>query len=138
MTSSSQSRITDLEDRSQSDDKIRTFLDEIRNTPYVEVSTLYQYLNDKTPFSTKHGTKGEEYNDVIVTIDDTSWKQRYNFASVLENDPTNIHYERSLNLFYVCCSRAKHNLAVFMESKVTDETIAGARRIFGDENVIEL
>ena len=132
------SRITDLEDRSQSDDKIRTFLDKIRNTPYVEVSALYQYLNDKTPFSTKHGTKGEEYNDVIVTIDDTSWKQRYNFASVLENDPTNIHYERSLNLFYVCCSRAKHNLAVFMESKVTDETIAGARRIFGDENVIEL
>ena len=102
------------------------------------MSALYQYLNDKTPFSTKHGTKGEEYNDVIVTIDDTSWKQRYNFASVLENDPTNIHYERSLNLFYVCCSRAKHNLAVFMESKVTDETIAGARRIFGDENVIEL
>lgn len=132
------SRITDLEDRSQSDDKIRTFLDEIRNTPYVEVSALYQYLNDKTPFSTKHGTKGEEYNDVIVTIDDTSWKQRYNFASVLENDPTNIHYERSLNLFYVCCSRAKHNLAVLMESKVSAETIAGARRIFGDENVIEL
>ena len=132
------SRITDLEDRSQSDDKIRTFLDEIRNTPYVEVSALYQYLNDKTPFSTKHGTKGEEYNDVIVTIDDTSWKQRYNFASVLENDPTNIHYERSLNLFYVCCSRAKRNLAVLMESKVTGKTIAGARRIFGDENVIEL
>ena len=132
------SRITDLEDRSQSDDKIRTFLDEIRNTPYVEVSALYQYLNDKTPFSTKHGTKGEEYNDVIVTIDDTSWKQRYNFASVLENDPTNIHYERSLNLFYVCCSRAKHNLAVLMESKVSAETIACARRIFGDENVIEL
>lgn len=132
------SRITDLEDRSRSDDRIRTFLDEIRNTPYVEVSALYQYLNDETPFSTKHGTKGEEYNDVIVTIDDTSWKQRYNFASVLENDPTNKHYERSLNLFYVCCSRAKHNLAVLMESKVTNETIAGARHFFGDKNVIEL
>ena len=132
------SRITDLEDRSRSDDRIRTFLDEIRNTPYVEVSALYQYLNDETPFSTKHGTKGEEYNDVIVTIDDTSWKQRYNFASVLENDRTNKHYERSLNLFYVCCSRAKHNLAVLMESKVTNETIAGARHFFGDENVIEL
>ena len=132
------SRVTDLEDRSQSDDKIRTFLKEIQTTPYVEVSALYQYLNDKTPFSTKHGTKGEEYSDVIVTIDDTSWKQRYNFASVLEGDSTNIHYESSLNLFYVCCSRAKHNLAVLMESKVTNETIAGARRIFGDENVIEL
>ena len=132
------SRITDLEDRSRSDDKIRIFLDKLRSTPYTEVSALYRYLNNETPFSTKHGTKGEEYDNVVVVIDDASWRQRYNFASVLESNATNKHYERSLNLFYVCCSRAKHNLAVLMESKVTDKTIAGARRIFGDENVIEL
>lgn len=132
------SRITDLEDRSQSDDKIRTFLNEIRNTPYVEVSALYQYLNDKTPFSTKHGTKGEEYDDVIVVINDSIRWPKYKFTPVLEANMKKSQYERSLNLFYVCCSRAKHNLAVLMESKVTDETIAGARRIFGDENVIEL
>ena len=47
-------------------------------------------------------------------------------------------YERSLNLFYVCCSRARHNLAVLMESEANNDTIAGARRIFGDEHVIEL
>jgi hypothetical protein vspiD_09015 len=132
------SRIADLEDRSRSDDKIRIFLDKLRSTPYTEVSALYRYLNNETPFSTKHGTKGEEYDNVVVVIDDASWRQRYNFASVLESNATNKHYERSLNLFYVCCSRAKHNLAVLMESKVTDKTIAGARRIFGDENVIEL
>lgn len=131
------SRITQLEDRSRPDDKIRTFLDELRNTYYTEVSALYRYLNDETPFSTKHGTKGEEYNDVIVVINDRSWNQ-YNFASVFEENRHKPQYERSLNLFYVCCSRAKHNLAVLMESKVSAETIAGARRIFGDENVIEL
>jgi len=102
------------------------------------VSALYQYLNDKTPFSTKHGTKGEEYDDVIVVINDSIRWPKYKFTPVLEANMKKSQYERSLNLFYVCCSRAKHNLAVLMESKVTDETIAGARRIFGDENVIEL
>ncbi|OMG15637.1 hypothetical protein BKH04_10920 [Actinomyces naeslundii] len=131
------SRMMSLEDRGRTEDRIRNFIDDLRSTPYAEVSALYRYLNDETPFSTKHGTKGEEYNDVIVVINDRSWNQ-YNFASVLEANRRKSQYERSLNLFYVCCSRAKHNLAVLMESKVTNKTIAGARRIFGDENVIEL
>ena len=131
------SRMIRLEDRGRTENHIRNFIDDLRSTPYAEVSALYRYLNNETPFSTKHGTKGEEYNDVIVVINDRSWNQ-YNFASVLETNRGKSQYERSLNLFYVCCSRAKQNLAVLMESKVTDETIAGARRIFGDENVIEL
>lgn len=131
------SRMIRLEDRGRTEDHIRNFIDDLRSTPYAEVSALYRYLNNETPFSTKHGTKGEEYNNVIVVINDRSWNQ-YNFASVLETNRGKPQYERSLNLFYVCCSRAKHNLAVLMESKVTDKTIAGARRIFGDENVIEL
>lgn len=131
------SRMIRLEDRGRDEDHIRNFIEDLRSTPYAEVSALYRYLNDETPFSTKHGTKGEEYNDVIVVINDGCWNQ-YNFASVLEVNRNKSQYERSLNLFYVCCSRAKHNLAVFMESEVTNETIAGARRIFGDENVIEL
>lgn len=131
------SRMIRLEDRGRTENHIRKFIDDLRSTPYAEVSALYRYLNNETPFSTKHGTKGEEYNDVIVVINDRSWNQ-YNFASVLETNRRKSQYERSLNLFYVCCSRAKHNLAVLMESKVTDETIAGARRIFGDENVIKL
>lgn len=132
------SRITQLEDRSRSDDKIRTFLDELRDTRYAEVSALYRYLNDETPFSTKHGTKGEEYDDVIVVINDNSKWPKYKFTPVLEANMKKSQYERSLNLFYVCCSRAKHNLAVLMQSEVTDKAISGARRIFGDENVIEL
>lgn len=132
------SRIASLEDRSQSDDKISTFLDKLRSIPYTQVSSLCRYLNNETQFSTKHGTKGEEYENVIVVINDNIRWPKYKFTSVLESNMKKSQYERSLNLFYVCCSRAKHNLAVFMESEVTNETIAGARRIFGYENVIEL
>jgi DNA helicase II len=130
-------QIADLEDRSRSEELIRSFLDDLRDTPYTEVSALYRYLNNETPFSTKHSTKGEEYDNVIVVINDGSWNQ-YNFASVLEENTVRRQYERSLNLFYVCCSRARNNLAVLMESKVSNETIRGARRIFGDQHVIEL
>ena len=130
-------RIIGLEDKAQSNEDIYTFISNLREIPYPQVSALYRYLNDKTPFSTKHGTKGEEYDDVIVVINDRSWN-KYNFASVLENNVDKKQYERSLNLFYVCCSRARNNLAVLMESEANNDTIAGARRIFGDEHVIEL
>ena len=132
------SRIASLEDRSHSDDKISTFLDELRRIRYTQVSSLCRYLNDETQFSTKHGTKGEEYDDVIVVINDNSKWPKYKFTPVLEGNMKKSQYERSLNLFYVCCSRAKHNLAVLMQSEVTDKAISGARHIFGDDNVIEL
>lgn len=132
------SRIANLEDRSQSDDKISTFLDDLRRIRYTQVSSLCRYLNDETQFSTKHGTKGEEYDDVIVVINDNSRWPKYKFTPVLEGNMKKSQYERSLNLFYVCCSRAKHNLAVLMQSEVTDKAISGARHIFGDDNVIEL
>ena len=132
------SRIIRLEDRGRTEDHIRNFIDDLRRTPYAEVSALYRYLNNETPFSTKHGTKGEEYDDVIVVINDNSRWPKYKFIPVLEANMKKSQYERSLNLFYVCCSRAKHNLAVLMQSEVTDKAISGARHIFGDENVIKL
>ena len=130
-------RVSRLEERVRSDADIGLFLSDLRSLPYSEVSSLLRYLRDDTQYSTKHGTKGEEYDDVIVVIDDRAWNQ-YNFASVLRGDASRPQYERSLNLFYVCCSRAKRNLAVLMESAASDDTIEGARRIFGDRNVVML
>lgn len=130
-------RVSRLEERGRSDAGIGSFLNALRNLPYSEVSSLLRYLHDDTQYSTKHGTKGEEYDDVIVVIDDRAWNQ-YNFASVLQGDASRLQYERSLNLFYVCCSRAKRNLAVLMKSAASDDTIEGARRIFGKRNVVML
>jgi DNA helicase II len=130
------SRVAQLEERSHSDENLRIFFRALRGIPYSQVSALHRYLNDETPFSTKHGTKGEEYDDVLVVIDDNSWT-RYKFTSVLERDESKPQYERSLNLFYVCCSRARRNLAVLMVSKINDNAIQGARRIFGPGQVVD-
>lgn len=90
-------------------------------------------------FSTKHGTKGDEYRNVLTVIDDTEWKQEYNFDNFFNN--TEDKPERKLrtrNLFYVECSRAKENLIVLMLSKLSDESLKNIKNWFGAENVINI
>ena len=47
-------------------------------------------------------------------------------------------YARSLNLLYVCCSRAKRNLVVLMLSHMTNKALDGAKKLFGSEYVTDL
>lgn len=122
---------------SQGVEKEREFLDAFLELPFTQVINFERYLNDETPFSTNHGVKGEEYDNVLVVIDDTLWN-RYKFEAVLADKQDKPQYVRSLNLFYVSCSRARNNLVVLATSPLSDEAIAGAKRLFGVENVSAL
>lgn len=117
-------------------DRERQFLEDLRAVPFLQVISFERYLNKDTPFSTDHGVKGEEYENVLVVLDDTLWNM-YKFESVLAGDDSAKQYDRSLNLFYVACSRACNNLTVLALSSLSDEAIAGADRLFGEENVAE-
>ena len=44
---------------------------------------------------------------------------------------------RTRKLFYVCCTRAKKNLAVFYPEP-SAEIVESAKRLFGEQNVIDL
>lgn len=114
--------------------KDQAFLYELRAVPFAQVVSFERYLNAETPFSTNHGVKGEEYEDVLVVVDDRLWNQ-YKFEAVLAGDASKPQYQRTLNLFYVSCSRAKKNLAVLAVSPMSAAAIDGAKRIFGDANV---
>jgi DNA helicase II / ATP-dependent DNA helicase PcrA len=127
-------KVAEDPDRSAKDQQ---FLDALRAVPYVQVTNFERYLNDETPFSTNHGVKGEEYENVLVVLDDTLWNN-YKFEAVLSGDTTKSQYDRSLNLFYVSCSRAKQNLVVLATSSMGDAAIQGAKQLFGDDNVGEL
>lgn len=113
----------------------KRFLESLRGLPYSEVVKFEEYLNDKTPFSTNHGVKGEEYPNVLVVLDDRLWNQ-YKFESVLSGDTTKNQYERSLNLLYVACSRARDRLVVLALSPMNTASISGAERIFGAGQVL--
>ncbi|QES91288.1 ATP-dependent helicase [Empedobacter brevis] len=107
--------------------------------PYQEVLNFWKHTQNQTVFSTKHGTKGDEYRNVLTVIDDTEWKQEYNFDNFFNN--TEDKPERKLrtrNLFYVECSRAKENLIVLMLSKLSDESLRNIKNWFGEENVIDI
>lgn len=133
-----ESKISNTEDESDSTEKKRKFYDLLKAVPYKEVTGVNDYVEEKTPFSTKHGVKGAEYKNVVVVIDDSSWNQ-YKFNDVFSGNKSNIaRYERTLNLLYVCCSRAKINLSVVVLSTFDADAISKAEEWFGAENVHEI
>ncbi|MDX8567362.1 UvrD-helicase domain-containing protein [Elizabethkingia sp. HX XZB] len=106
---------------------------------YEEFYNLYNYLEGYTPFSTQHKTKGAEFNNVLVILDNGNWNN-YNFKYLFTNnsDKETI-LNRTKKIFYVCCTRAKENLAVFYhDPKPQENILATARSWFGDSNVIDL
>lgn len=109
----------------------------VKSIKYSEFQKLYEYLEGKTPFSTQHKTKGAEFNNVLVVLDNGGWNN-YNFESVfVDNGKSETIKSRSLKIFYVCCTRAKENLAVFYH-KPSANVIAKAQEWFGEDNIIRL
>ena len=95
----------------------------MRSVPYKQLVVLKCFIEEKTPFSTKHGVKGAEFENVLVVFG-RGWNQ-YNFVKYLEgaeqpipDDVTETH-ERNRNLFYVACSRPKKRLALLFTQEVT-------------------
>ena len=80
---------------------------------YEQFIAVRDFLYPDAQFSTEHGVKGEEYDNVVFVIS-KGWNQ-YQFetyapmitghSSIPNGKETS--YERNRNLFYVCCSRPK-------------------------------
>lgn len=119
------------------EDKI--LFDSIMSLPYSEIVNFFEHTQNHTVFSTKHGTKGEEYRNVLTIIDDTEWKQEYNFENFFNNTDDNERRKlKTRNLFYVECSRAKENLVVFALSEMDNIALNTVRSWFGTENVLSI
>jgi len=117
----------------------KDFFDKLMVIDYSQFIRLYQVQQDNTPFSTKHNTKGDEFDNVLVIIDDNSWKQSYNFDDYFSNNTTNEkRYIKTSNLFYVVCSRAKNNLAVVCVSALSNEAKTRIKEWFLEGNYIEI
>ncbi len=106
------------------------FYNEISKIPLQEAINLYQYENNYLPYSTQHGIKGAEFNNVFIVMDNGNWS-KYNFEKLFKKKIENKDvYERTKKLFYVCCSRAKDNLVIYMNNP-SEEVI----KHFKDNNV---
>ncbi|MFE7299864.1 UvrD-helicase domain-containing protein [Streptomyces sp. NPDC057579] len=107
---------TDLDERDQ---RRADFSRNLRTVPYREVISVTHFIDELTPFSTQHGVKGDEFENVLVMVDDSAWN-RYSIGKMLAGTDKPDRTERSRNLFYVCCSRALRGLAVVFIDDLPD------------------
>jgi DNA helicase-2/ATP-dependent DNA helicase PcrA len=96
-------------------------LQALHAVPYTEVTELAAYHKGHSPFETKHGVKGEQFENVLVVFG-RGWNE-YDFKAFLEMSATGAaggeEYERYRNLFYVVCSRPKTNLALLFTHELS-------------------
>jgi len=123
----------------------QSFVDKITSLKllqYSEIIELSKYLDDKTPFSTKHGVKGAEFENVLVVCG-RGWNN-YNWNNFLSWTETGIPRskeaanERNRNLFYVACSRPKKRLAILFTQEISENAISTLNTWFLSDNVSEL
>lgn len=125
------------------DDRLEQFIEEkpyvyfrVGKIPFKEFISVYNYKNESSPFSTQHKTKGREFPNILVVLDNGGWNN-YNYEYLFTNDGSESVRERTAKIFYVCCTRAMENLAVFYHTP-SEQVLAKAREWFGIENVINL
>lgn len=125
------------------DDKLLEFIerkryiyDQVKLVKFREFQNLFSYLEGYTPFSTQHKIKGAQFDNVLVILDNGNWA-KYNFQYLFEDNGTDSVRERTLKLFYVCCTRTKENLVVYYH-KPSQAALAKAIIWFGSENVLKV
>lgn len=116
---------------------------ELRKVSYQEIKNLRRYLAGFSPFETKHGVKGDQFENVIVVIG-RGWNH-YNFGEMLEfagGKPIPAKkaegFERNRNLFYVACSRAQKRLALLFTQQLSTDAIKTLTNWFGTDALVEL
>jgi DNA helicase-2/ATP-dependent DNA helicase PcrA len=109
--------------------------------PYKEIVGFASFFMEHTPFATKHGVKGDEFENVLVVLNDQGARWTlYSFDKYLsgEDEAGNVErFRRSRNVFYVCCSRAKQHLAVIDLGGTTATKKARVEDIFGPGRCFE-
>jgi len=112
---------------------------DLGNLNYNEVINGMEFLRPSAIYSTDHGVKGEEYDNVIFVIG-RGWNN-YNFERYMPMNPQNIPdsnqsaYERNRNLFYVCCSRPKKRLILLITTPFNGSFEAYIEHLVGKNHV---
>ncbi len=113
---------------------------EMLEVDYNEHKKWFDFINKKEEndviYHTYHGTKGEEYENVIILMQNDFGRDRNKFSSFFENYGNELDsdelekFTNTRNLLYVSCSRAIRNLRIFYLDD-TSEFKDGIKTIFG-------
>ena len=108
----------------------------IKKISFKEYRNSILYLKEFSPISTQHSIKGNEFDNVLVVLE-SNWN-KYDFETLFGKGSRNENViKRTRKLFYVCITRAKKNLVVYMPTEDL-EIIDSVKEYFGEENVLSI
>lgn len=108
---------------------------------YDEMINAINFFKPDALYSTEHGVKGEEYDNILLVMG-RGWNI-YKFEDTLYKKENELKgnelegYIRNRNLFYVCCSRPKKRLAILITVEINKQFRTYLQHIFGAANVID-
>lgn len=106
----------------------------IKNIKFQEYRKSVSYLKEFSPICTQHSVKGSEYDNVLLILE-SDWN-KYNFNTLFGKGSSKSTVQiRTKKLFYVCITRAKRNLIIYMTTQ-DPEILEKAKEFFGEENVL--
>ena len=101
------------------EDKSDWLCDQFFSMDTRELQGYCEFIEDNTVYSTQHGVKGEEYQNVLIIFDDVeaAWTH-YSCTKLLvpqvAGKATDGQLDRTRKLAYVCFSRAEENLRIIL------------------------
>ena len=108
----------------------------IKKITFKQYRKSVLYLKEFSPICTQHSVKGSEYDNVLLVLE-SDWN-KYDFNTLFGKGSLNSNVQlRTKKLFYVCITRAKENLIIYMP---TDdfEIVDKAKIFFGEGNVVDM
>jgi DNA helicase-2/ATP-dependent DNA helicase PcrA len=127
---------TAIEDDDDETDDRRNAVVAYLACPAKELWGYRTYVEEKSPYSTQHGIKGDEFARVLVVLDDEeasyhlySYEKLLGLKPLSDTDRENVAsgtetvVDRTRRLFYVCCSRALQDLAVILYTTNVAEAV---------------
>jgi DNA helicase-2/ATP-dependent DNA helicase PcrA len=144
-SSTAQSLPIEQEENPDDEGKTAHAMEAYLSCPAGQLWGYYTYINDESPYSTQQGIKGAEFERVLVILDDAEGKHnQFSYDRLLglkeltrtdienQNQGKETILDRTRRLFYVCCSRAKKDLAVVLYSADVETAAAKlkAARLF--------
>lgn len=126
---------------SEESEREMTVIDEFFNLDISQFIKWYDYIFDDSKqesisYYTLHGSKGLEFDNVVVVLQDNFARKndycKYYFENYGNPDCLDKRFSEVRNLLYVACSRAKLNLHVIYICSLQESILENIESIFDD------
>ncbi|MBM7153841.1 UvrD-helicase domain-containing protein [Streptococcus suis] len=130
-----------FQDSEEEIEREMSVIDEFFNLDVSQFIKWYNYIfddlkNKGISYYTLHGSKGLEFNNVVVVLQDKFARKidycKYFFKNYNSTTFEDNRFQEIRNLLYVACSRAKINLHVIYISDIQEDILENIESIFGE------